>query len=132
MEAQLNCASNDHILTPKRFFPNRRRSWMTSFIAATKLFCGGLSINFPICCICSSYSAIRDRIPSKSRIMESTGLSSKLKVEVPPPTGLVADLVRVAQFSHISFSFSDTGRSSLLNFTTSSSFEHSWPISVPS
>ena len=107
---------------------NRRGSWMASYIAATKLSRGGLPTSSPTCCIYSSYSAIWDRTPSKSRIMESTGLSSKVKVEVPPPPDLVADLVRVARFPNISFFFLDTGRSSLLKSATSSSFEYLWPI----
>ena len=73
--------------------------------------------------ICSLYSAIRDRTPSKERIMASTELSSKVKVEVPHPTSLVVDLVRVARFPNISFCFLVTGRSSLLNSIRSSSFE---------
>jgi hypothetical protein len=54
--------------------------------------------------------------------MESTGLSSKVKVEVPPPLGLVADLVRIAGFPPIGFLFLDTSRLLLLSSTTSSSF----------
>ena len=52
----------------------------------------------PTCCICSSNSAIRERTLSWSRIMESTRLSSKVKVDVPPPSALVVNLVRVAKF----------------------------------
>ena len=107
---------------------NRREYWMASCIAATNLSRIGLPTRSPTCCICSSYSAIWDRTPSRSRIMESTRLSSKVKVEVPPPPGLVADHVRVVRFPNINFIFLDTGRSSLLNSAISSSFENSWPI----
>ena len=57
-------------------------------------------------------------------------MSSKVKVQVPPPLGLAADLVRVARFPNICFRFLDTGRSSLLKSTASSSLEYSSPISV--
>jgi hypothetical protein len=48
-----------------------------------------------------------------------------MKVEVPPPTGLVADLIRVARFPNISFRFLIADRSSLLNSTAFSSLEPS-------
>jgi hypothetical protein len=81
---------------------------MASYIAATIFSRDGLPTISPTCCICGLYSVIRDRTPSRSQIMESTRLSSKMKMEVPPPPGLVTDLVRVARFFPISFLFLDT------------------------
>ena len=104
---------------------NRRGSWMASCTAATKLSCGGLPTTCPVHRIWSLYSVIRDRTPSKSRIMASTRLSSSVKVEVPPPTSLVADLVRAGRFSNISFRFLVKVRFSLLKSAMSSSFEPS-------